>query len=58
MEEVTLTGTPAFAETGADYGKLLSAADWSKMETVTVTLTFVAVKGHAEHGMKGTIEVR
>ncbi|PWB61903.1 MAG: hypothetical protein C3F14_10960 [Deltaproteobacteria bacterium] len=33
------TGVPADAEPPQEYGKALAAADWSKMETVIVTLS-------------------
>lgn len=36
---VATVGDPADAEIPQDFGKALAAADWSKMETVTVTLS-------------------
>src|SRR5512134_3841987 len=36
---VTIATGIAYAEAPPDFGKALAAADWSKMETVTVTLS-------------------
>lgn len=36
---VTIATGIAYAEAPPEYGKALAAADWSKMETVTVTLS-------------------
>ncbi len=36
---VAMACVPADAEPPQDFGKALAAADWSKMETVTVTLS-------------------
>lgn len=36
---VAMSGVPVGAEIPPDFGKALAAADWSRMETVTVTLS-------------------